>query len=949
MGCVITFQIPGKDVLRIETDLSADAFSDVDKSKFKNAEHFKDAFGNEYQGKDGKLDEWDLYAELLISNAKQNEYESILNAIRSDKTLTYTDDNIVPNRTARQLEDEFGLTLAEGTPDILLVENGAIHQPYIKAIPIKGIEGVPRYQYVVAKNQVRQFAAFSKALWGVQKLIKEGYAPGDFNNPENPYYDLHLNELKEDIKSSFNYIQGTAKVSAETRIIDHLKSKEKSIKREKNELEIETIPDLKEKEIKYATQNHKEGSQAYTEWIGKVQKNKEKIQKAKDDILNYEEQLKAINLTLIKMGEREGNADEIDETWLYSDETISRLKREAEDRVNSKLGKRLEGNIIEILNDYIHNRELYELALAPETIREIDITLNKISQGFDKRDTGDKTANAIGALIEKTRKKKNGKWETEFTISAKDIFQQLVNKGEIKGKTSFKDFEGGVEGIKKILQEKFLDKQDYYELAGVNKDTFRLKVAAVPTIYNEAKFGNVQTFMLQMQDETNYKARYKGYYIYNIVEKDAGGTIIKNNWYFSDRMLNEYSNPRPYGSIEEVKGTIDKITPKQSLRKNKFYIPRDEGLHTLSLPYKMNIRKGEVITFIDCEPGPYLTEMTSEAFNTWFDTVFASLGIYFKDDYLDSVEKKALFYSHYGYLQDSNLVTEEIQDEVIKFVNTEFKKELCFYALDDSYQDFRDYKVNGIVLPVSEIKEKKVSDKVTMFNPDQVTLSAMVQALNDGGIRTVILSQEEFNQMLQASGLDPAKHTDAKGAYDQGIIYINREKATADTPAHELTHVLLGILKANNEIMYNAILNNVAETQEGKAKAEQMKQSYSELDPNSMKFKEEVVADLYAEYLVGKSTKTLADYFTLAENNIGQTSIFDGGKFEINSGDTIGDIFKKFSKQVRYGQKNVGFGLPIAKEGEVISLKTAENLIQELSKMEEQKLKDKQIEIHCNK
>ena len=45
MGCVITFQIPGKDVLRIETDLSADAFSDVDKSKFKNAEHFKDAFG----------------------------------------------------------------------------------------------------------------------------------------------------------------------------------------------------------------------------------------------------------------------------------------------------------------------------------------------------------------------------------------------------------------------------------------------------------------------------------------------------------------------------------------------------------------------------------------------------------------------------------------------------------------------------------------------------------------------------------------------------------------------------------------------------------------------------------------------------------------------------------------------------------------------------------------
>lgn len=80
-----------------------------------------------------------------------------------------------------------------------------------------------------------------------------------------------------------------------------------------------------------------------------------------------------------------------------------------------------------------------------------------------------------------------------------------------------------------------------------------------------------------------------------------------------------------------------------------------------------------------------------------------------------------------------------------------------------------------------------------------------------------------------------------------------------------------------------------------------MKQSYSELDPKSMKFKEEVVADLYAEYLVGKSSKTLADYFNLAGTNIGQTSIFDGGQFEINSGDTIGDIFKKFSKQVRYG------------------------------------------------
>jgi hypothetical protein len=107
--------------------------------------------------------------------------------------------------------------------------------------------------------------------------------------------------------------------------------------------------------------------------------------------------------------------------------------------------------------------------------------------------------------------------------------------------------------------------------------------------------------------------------------------------------------------------------------------------------------------------------------------------------------------------------------------------------------------------------------------------------------------------------------------------------------------------------VYNAILNNVVETlektAEGKAKLDQMKQSYKELDPKSMKFKEEVMADLYAEYLVGKSTKTLADYFTLAENNIkSQTSIFDGEKkFEINSGDTIGDIFKKFSRQVRYG------------------------------------------------
>ena len=945
MGCVITFQIPGKDVLRIETDLSADAFSDVDKSKFKNAEHFKDAFGNEYQGKDGKLDEWDLYAELLISNAKQNEYESILNAIRSDKTLTYTDDNIVPNRTARQLEDDLGLTLAEGTPDILLVENGAIHQPYIKAIPIKGIEGVPRYQYVVAKNQVRQFAAFSKALWGVQKLIKEGYAPGDFNNPENPYYDLHLNELKEDIKSSFNYTQDTAKVSANARIIDHLKSKERSIRKERDKLKQDTLPTLMGKARDYPTEKHRESSQAYTEWQGRIQKNEEKIQQTNDAINEYEEQLKAINLTLIKMGEREGNVDEIDDAQLYSDQTISRLKREAEDRVNSKLGKKLEGNIIEILNDYIHNRELYELALALETIREIDITLNKISQGFDKRDTGDKTANAIGALIEKTRKKKNGKWETEFTISAKDIFQQLVNKGEIKGNTSFKDFEGGVEGIKKILQEKFLDKQNYYELAGVNKDTFRLKVAAIPTIYDEAKFGNVQTFMLNYG--TRYNSRYKGYYIYNLVERDAGGTIIKNDWYFSDRMLNEYSNPRPYGSIEEVKGIIDKITPKQSLRKNKFYIPRDEGLHTLSLPYKMNIRKGEIITFINCEPGPYLTDMTSEEFNTWFDTVFSSLGNSFVNNHLDSIEKKALFYSHFGYIQDNSKVNENIKNEIFNFVTNELKNELCFYALDDSYQDFRDYKVNGILLPVSEIKEKRVSDEKVMFNPDQVTLSAMVQALNDGGVRTMLLSQEEFDKVLQNLGLNPKDHTNAKGAYDQGIIYINREKATADTPAHELTHVLLGILKANNETVYNAILNSVVETQEGKTKAEQMKQSYSELDP--MKFKEEVVADLYAEYLVGKSTKTLADYFTLAENNIGQTSIFDGGEFEINSGDTIGDIFKKFSKQVRYGQKNVGFGLPIARDNAAISLNAAENLIQGLGKMDEKKLEEKQIEIDCKK
>ena len=48
----------------------------------------------------------------------------------------------------------------------------------------------------------------------------------------------------------------------------------------------------------------------------------------------------------------------------------------------------------------------------------------------------------------------------------------------------------------------------------------------------------------------------------------------------------------------------------------------------------------------------------------------------------------------------------------------------------------------------------------------------------------VLLQQDEV----------PEQYQDAKAYTQNGIIYINLAKATFDSPFHEYTHILLGIL-----------------------------------------------------------------------------------------------------------------------------------------------------------
>lgn len=103
-----------------------------------------------------------------------------------------------------------------------------------------------------------------------------------------------------------------------------------------------------------------------------------------------------------------------------------------------------------------------------------------------------------------------------------------------------------------------------------------------------------------------------------------------------------------------------------------------------------------------------------------------------------------------------------------------------------------------------------------------------------------------------------------RGKYSKGVVTINTAYVSPDTPFHEVLHPFIDVIKKDNPELYNALLEEVKNSEEGKNEFEYVSRAYSELSEDEQ-WDEVLVQRLgrmsARQYLEKEATKNLFDRF----------------------------------------------------------------------------------------
>ena len=152
------------------------------------------------------------------------------------------------------------------------------------------------------------------------------------------------------------------------------------------------------------------------------------------------------------------------------------------------------------------------------------------------------------------------------------------------------------------------------------------------------------------------------------------------------------------------------------------------------------------------------------------------------------------------------------------------------------------HKGNG-VYAISKVKNKYHPDTNLTNNIQQKSQS--IEPLLDRlenlyGIKFIRVTNEDIEESGLTEDVPDAQF--AKAFILDGEIYINTDNATADSPIHELGHLLLGTLRQTNPELYQTMVNSVENYEDYEYELKKYRHR-SRMDAN-----EEIFVDLFARH-----------------------------------------------------------------------------------------------------
>lgn len=406
---------------------------------------------------------------------------------------------------------------------------------------------------------------------------------------------------------------------------------------------------------------------------------------------------------------------------------------------------------------------------------------------------------------------------------------------------------------------------------------------------------------------------YKGYNLYSYTDPKTE----KTSYLYSRNILTLRSQSKMVGSVEEAKKNIDrKILTNDIIQKtaNLIFKFNQDGNTTITsniLGYQedtlissINIPLNSSISIPDNEQA-LLQKKLADFYKYYKEEFKNTPEIYNQlEEVIDSTEKAAIFIYKINeglpFVRDfssSETAHSKKVLEVLKLIedNKDNKK---YYYIEKAIGPIPEVRNNQTVGYHQVLKIIPTNDTIefnTTYNrPEPIigVLNDIVELLKSKmKVDIEILTAEQIAKMPEIS-------ENAKAFIKDGKIYVNGSLASAEDAIHEYTHLFLGVLKAQNFLIYQKLLEKVVEKKDSYYTKRQLRKLYPNLAESDLD--EEVFVKRFSEYLAGRNKDSI---FKEVESNTNAElkTIFNLATDEdfntLYKGNAY-NIFRKFSSDI---------------------------------------------------
>lgn len=407
---------------------------------------------------------------------------------------------------------------------------------------------------------------------------------------------------------------------------------------------------------------------------------------------------------------------------------------------------------------------------------------------------------------------------------------------------------------------------------------------------------------------------YKGYKIYAMSEGGETKYIPSRGFLVEDDMT------RKYNTEKEAMNYIDSSVQKQDIKRYSLidFKLRNKSEADGSILYDDELSSLQVYSRTSIPVGKIIESIDVPIVNT---RIFNGEDILFKEDRQN--------YSSFKNIVNKWHISDSVKTHILEQINTPERIAMFVYKINERLEDNREgeKEIDQIVTEIESAGKKyyyiesrdwipgrntfkyKVipTDPIVIDNYKKVKkipVIRLMQAISET-LRDKFNVEVNLHTSEQIKNMFPDVDCNTVKAFIRdGKIYVNTTIAKSTDLVHEYIHLVLGVLKTNQELRrnYEQLMYQVSRTDEGRELLKTLRETYNSL--SEMDLMEEVFAKLFSGYVMRSYNPNVGRLFVAQDKFLKDASkiVFNTNIDNIQSfyGKSLETIFTRFSSDVSW-------------------------------------------------